>query len=307
VPDRRPGVQSTGADAELGGEDQPDRHRVAVPPAVVLDPLDRVGERVAVVEDLAQPALAQVFADDPRLHTDRALDEFARMVLARLDQVQNHGIGDEAALHDLGHAGGEVPGRKGVEGRQIAEDGGGRVERAHQVLARGGVDAGLSADRGVDHAEQTRRDVHDRDAAQPAGADEPGEVGDRSPADTHDGVGAREPGFPERFPALLGHGDGLAGLGVGHLDRQDRATAVLYDLYGFFGMRRERCREQHGDLRGLPESVGQLGQQVAADEHGVRAVAGDLDGGGHNFSAISSARSSGVRPSVVTVIVATSA
>ena len=71
-------VQPAGEPGQLGGEDQADRDRVAVPPAVALELLDRVAERVAVVEDLAQPRLAQVAADDVGLDPDRPLDQLAQ-------------------------------------------------------------------------------------------------------------------------------------------------------------------------------------------------------------------------------------
>ena len=63
-----------GEPRQLGGEDHADRDRGAVAPAVALGVLDRVAERVAVVEDLAQARLAQVLAHDARLHLDRELD-----------------------------------------------------------------------------------------------------------------------------------------------------------------------------------------------------------------------------------------
>ena len=76
---RRPSSSSRPAEpAELGGEDHADRDGVAVPPAVVLDLLDRVAERVAVVEDLAQPRpRAGRARHDVGLHRDRALDQLA--------------------------------------------------------------------------------------------------------------------------------------------------------------------------------------------------------------------------------------
>ena len=50
-------VEPAGEPRELGGEDHADGHRGAVPPLVPLDLLDRVRERVPVVEDLAQAGL----------------------------------------------------------------------------------------------------------------------------------------------------------------------------------------------------------------------------------------------------------
>ena len=103
---------------------------------------------------------------------------------------------------------------------EVAEHRGGRVEDADEVLALVGVDAGLAADGRVDHAEHRGRHLHDAHAAQPGRGDEAGEVGDRSPAEADDGVGAREVGLAEHLPAERGDLDALAGLGVGHLGEQ---------------------------------------------------------------------------------------
>ena len=69
--------QPTGEARQLGGEDHPDRDRGAVAPPVALGVLDRVTERVAVVEDLAEARFAEVLAHDVRLHLDRELDRSA--------------------------------------------------------------------------------------------------------------------------------------------------------------------------------------------------------------------------------------
>ena len=53
-------VEAGGTPREGGGEDEPDRDRRAVPPPVLLDALDGVAERVAVVQDLAPPGLVGV-------------------------------------------------------------------------------------------------------------------------------------------------------------------------------------------------------------------------------------------------------
>ena len=79
------------------------------------------------------------------------------------------------------------------------------MEGADEVLAGAGVDAGLAADGGVDHAEQRGRHVHDPDAAQPGRGDEAAHVGRRTAADRHHGVGAREPGRTQPLPAVGDH------------------------------------------------------------------------------------------------------
>ena len=98
------------------------------------------------------------------------------------------GSADEAGLHDLGEAGEDLVARQRVEQVEVAQHRARRVERADEVLALGGVDAGLAADRGVDHAEHRRRHLDDVDAAQPGRGDEAGEVGRRSPAEADHGI-----------------------------------------------------------------------------------------------------------------------
>ena len=69
--------EPAGQAGQLGGVDHADGDGVAVPEPVALDLLDRVGERVAVVEDLPQAALAQVGRHDAGLDRIGALDQLA--------------------------------------------------------------------------------------------------------------------------------------------------------------------------------------------------------------------------------------
>ena len=75
---RRAVVQPAGQPAELGGVDHADRHRLAVPEPESLDPLDRVPERVPVVQELPPSGLAQVRGHHGGLDPDRPLDQLAR-------------------------------------------------------------------------------------------------------------------------------------------------------------------------------------------------------------------------------------
>ena len=97
-------VEAARGPGELGGEHEPDAHRGAVAPPVVLAALDGVAERVAVVEDLPQVGLAQVRRHHLGLHPDRAPHQLrqhrARRVERRdrigLDEVEDGRVGDEA-------------------------------------------------------------------------------------------------------------------------------------------------------------------------------------------------------------------
>ena len=136
------------------------------------------------------------------------------------DEVQDGGVGDEAALDDLGHAGNDLVPGQGVQRVQVRQDAGGRVEGAHQVLAFGGVDAGFAAHGGVHHAQQAGGHVDDFDAAEPGGRNEAGEVGHGAAADGDDGVGAGEVVLSQHLPAEGGHLDVLAFFGVRDFGRQ---------------------------------------------------------------------------------------
>ncbi len=56
------------------------------------------------------------------------------------------------------------------------------MEGADQVLAERGVDAGLAADRAVDLGQQTRRDLHEIDAAQQGRRGKAGQIADDAAA-----------------------------------------------------------------------------------------------------------------------------
>jgi hypothetical protein len=236
-----------------------------------------------------------------------------------LDQVEDHRVGDEPGLDDLGEAADEVVDREGVQRGEVAEDSGGRVERADEVLAFGGVDAGLAADCGVHHAEHGGRYGDPAHPAQPGRGDEAGEVGGGTAADADDHIGAGEVGLAERLPAVRRDLDGLGLLGIGQLDG-DRLVAlgrqVLAQRLAGGG---QRFRVQYGDALGSgADQAGQLAEELVADEHLVRcgargAAYGEPGGGGGGHTVFSSsasitasATSSGVRPSVLTTARATS-
>ena len=165
-------------------------------------------ERVAVVEDLAQLRFLLVGGDDLGLDGDRAPDQLRQHGARRverslgigLDQVEDHRVGDETRLDDFGHARHKLVARQRFQRRDVDEHGGRLMERTDQVLARIGVDSGLAADRGVDHAEQGGGHVHDVDPTQPGGGGETGDVGGRSPAEADDGVLAANADAAQHLP-----------------------------------------------------------------------------------------------------------
>ena len=210
-------------------------------------------------------------------------------------------------------AGDQLLAGQGVEQGQVAEDAGRLVEGADEVLARAGVDAGLAADGGVDHREQAGRQVHHPDAAQPGRGHEAAQVGRRAATQGDDGVGARELRLAEGLPAARRLRCGLGLLAVGHGEEQH--VAVTQDGPHPVGQVAQSLGMHESDPLGrLSQHPGQPVEQVAADDHVVRRRAAHVEGRGaikvvaHGTATlrrISSATSSGVRPSVSTVSVAT--
>lgn len=280
-------VQPAGESPQRAGEHQADRHGVPVPPAVLLHPLDGVRERVPVVEDLAHPGLAQVAGDHVGLHPDRPFDQLARhgpgrvggRHRVRLDEVQDRRVGDEAALDDLGHPGGQLGRRQAVERGEVGEHPHGRVEGTHEVLAGGGVDAGLAAHRGVDHAEQRGGHRHPAHPAQPARGHEPGQVGDRAAAHADHRVGAGEAGRAEAVPAGGRHVDVLARLRVRHLHRQRGRAGGPQPFAERVRQLLQRRSVQQRHPGGAGQQAGQRVEQVASHQHVVRPLAADRDPG----------------------------
>ena len=206
-------VEPPGEPGQFRGVDHADRDRLAVADLVALDPLDRVAQRMPVVEDLPAPGFPQVRRDHLGLHPHRPLDQFACVPAVRdhgarrvgLDQVEDRRVGDEPGLDHLGETAHVLGGRQRFERCQVGEHTGRRVEGADQVLACFDVHRGLAADRRVHHREQGRRDQDQPDAAQPGGRDEPGQVGGGSPADADDRVAAGEPVRRQPGPQIRRH------------------------------------------------------------------------------------------------------
>jgi hypothetical protein len=125
---------------------------------------------VPVIQDLPRARLDEILPHHGGLDGHGAgdqLGERGRLPPGEIggighDTVEDDGIGDEPALDDLPQPRPQLLGRERPQGRQVAHDRGGRVEGAHQILARGGVDAGLPPHGRVDHGQEGGGDMDDR-------------------------------------------------------------------------------------------------------------------------------------------------
>ena len=172
---------------QVGGEDEPDRDRLAVRDPVIGGGLQGVGQRVAVVEQGPTTALALVGRHHLRLDLDTPGDA---LLVVQGEQVVTR---QEVVLRHLAVAAAHLTRREGAQRIQVADDGTRLPERSDEVLALGKVDARLASDGGIDHRQQRCRDVDDRHAAVPRRGREPRHVGHHPPADADHAVVAGEP------------------------------------------------------------------------------------------------------------------
>ena len=152
------------------------------------------------------------------------------------------------------------------------------MERPDEVLAFGGVDAGLAADGGIHHAKQARGHVNDLDTAQPGRSHESGQVGYCSAAYGDDSVRSGEVILAQHLPAEGGHLNVLAFLSVGDLGGQCReACRGEFFPDGVAGEAQSARVDDEDTLDALPQQPGQAGQQAAA-HNDVVILAGCLPG-----------------------------
>ena len=127
--------------------------------------------------------------------------------------------------------------------RGIDQHRAGLVERADEVLALREVDAGLAADRGIDHREQGRGHLHDVDAAVVHRRGERSGIADDTTAERDDGIRTQQPPLCEAPRQLLHGVERLRRLTVG--DREDLV-----------------CRRPHAQRR--DDAVGVRGRDLPA-------------------------------------------
>ena len=201
-----------------------DGHRIAVPPGVVVRTLDGVRERVSVVEDFAQAAFSEVGRHDAGLDGDRAGGDLRELRAVRsqklarfrlLDDAQDFRVRDETALNDLGSTGSQIGCGQALKEIHIGNHGGCRIERTDEVLPDGRVDSRLTANGCINHGEQRRRNINERDAPQPCGGDETGHVGGRSAAHGDNRIFTSKLETTALVPQGGNDLDRLAGLGIG--------------------------------------------------------------------------------------------
>src|SRR5919198_292157 len=204
----------------LAGETQrgeePERDRVAVAHAITGPRLQRVRERVPEVEDRATPLrLVRIRQNDARLERGAGPNHF---LVGEAPDLAPH---EQPCLDDLGHSRAPLLVRERPQIPRLDEDAPRKVEGPDEILAVGRVDAGLAADRGVDHPGESRRNRRPAQAALVGRRREPGHIRRRATADRDDHPVAAE---LEVAPESLYDGGGLRLFAGRH--RDDPAALV---------------------------------------------------------------------------------
>ncbi len=146
------------------------------------------------------------------------------------------------------------------------------MKGADQVLAGVGVDAGLAADRRVDHRQQRGRHVHDRHAAQPGRRGEAGDIGRGAAAQADQRILAANADAAQHFPDVTDDRQVLARFGVRDFDLVCVNALVGQVVSNGFGGLRQHRLMQDGDAVPAGEQVAEFAEQAAADDDRVGRV-----------------------------------
>ena len=150
-----------------------ERDRVAVAQAVATRGLERVGERVAEVEDRALALLGGIAQADGGLEGRGAPHRLG------LGGLPERLAGEKPGLHELGEPGAALLGGERGQKRRVDDGARGPVEGADAVLPGRRVETRLAADRRVHLTDERRRHGYPGHAAQVGRGDEPGDVRER--------------------------------------------------------------------------------------------------------------------------------
>ena len=229
--------------------------------------LDRVRQRVSVVQQRPTPGLALIRGDHLGLDAhacSNSLLERQRVQSAAAEPVVLGELTEPATPFAL---------RQGRERSGVTDDSGRLPVRPHQVLAPGQVDAGLPADGSVDLPQERRRDLHDGHPPVVDGCGEPGDVGHHATADADHAVGPGQAPLGELGAERLDRRHGLLVLTVTDVEDPVITTGVDLDRNARLGHHRDaagRGREQRG----------QFADCTVTDHDRVGAPVGQLDRNG---------------------------
>ena len=152
------------------------------------------------------------------------------------------------------------------------------MERTDEILAGIGVDPRLSADCGVDHAEQCGGHMHDVDPTQPGRGHETGDIGSRPAAEADDRILTTNTDAAQHFPDEPDDGQVLTFFGVGYFDAMCVDALVRQGVPDGLGGLRQHWLMQDRHLVPAGQCALQLAEQSGTDDHRVRRIDEDFNG-----------------------------
>ena len=185
--------------------------------------------------------------------------------------MQDFGVADETGFGDFAETLDEDVIGQRSQRLGVGQHTGRRVERADEVLALRGVDAGFATGGGIDHGQQRGRAVYIAHAAHPRGSHETGQIGCGTAAKPHHGIGSGETFVAKAFPNAVGHGNGLAGFGIRNHDVGNLIAALTQQGAGTIGVSLHRLSVDKRDFGGFgSQHVDQMVHGTFANDHIIR-------------------------------------
>src|SRR5688500_18339159 len=157
------------------------------------------------VQHLPETALTLVAGDNPCLYLYAADDDGSDLVTPGTTrreehwQLPRHGpkvtrVRYNAMLNRLGKSCSQKVKSKRIKGLRVRHHGSRRMKKPYQILPRGRVHPRFAADRGVDHREESGRNLDHRDSTHERAGDESREISNHPATKSDDRGIPAEPG-----------------------------------------------------------------------------------------------------------------
>ena len=186
------------ADAAFGGrardDGHADGHAAAVRHGVVAAFFDRVAERVAEVQQLADGAVKLIGRDEVTLHADTRCDDVLHLCADRLcaQRVKKRLAAQHGVFDDLGAAVAVFLRREGAQRVRVAEHEARLIEAADLIFAACEVHGRLAADGGIHLRQKGCRNLNEARPAQIGAGRVPRDIADHAAAQRNHEILARD-------------------------------------------------------------------------------------------------------------------
>ena len=188
-----------------------------------------------------------------------------------LQPLKKGRVVDQAIFDNFGITGAQFARRKRIQRGGIRQHQTGLVECTDQVLAMGGIDAGLAADRTVDLRQQRCRHLDKADAPAHRGRHIAGQITNYATAKCNQNITAFQPGADDLFHQRFKNRKALGGLTGIDLEGHRLKTGLLQTGLDPFAIKRRNLTVRDNSSPHPPITLdnfaSQAGDQIRADEN----------------------------------------